>query len=156
MVGLRGILFTHFFAATVAVFPLGFVGGALAADYSPAAVPGSGGRVCVERFEENGSLNIWPLYVAFGSEAEVRLSGGTATCMYLPTGKYSVSLRWDDAEGKAHDGGVQSVEIARGSSAYFAICNTKRTAKAGGEWVSGWIVAPTSEAVAACGIPTQR
>ena len=129
---------------------------AQASDYVPRAVPGSMGRVCVERFEENGSLNIWPLRIEFGGEVEARLSGGTATCTYLPAGSYEIKLTWEDAAGKRQSGGSVPVRVTHDSSSELAVCNTRRTAKDDREWGSGWTLAPVREAAKACGIAIDR
>src|SRR6267154_2233716 len=49
-------------------------------------------QICVERFEENGFINISPIDVRISDNAKITLLGGYAGCVFVPAGKQTISL----------------------------------------------------------------
>jgi len=142
-----------FLVCVCCLFSIATIDLASAADYSPQGVPNGGGRVCVERFEDNGSLNIWPVRVEFGSEVESELVGGTAICVYLPEGKYVLTLQWDGSDGKKLNGGSVEIDLVHRNMTEIAICNLNTSGTGNADWIGGWILAPKDEAMRRCQIP---
>lgn len=69
------------------------IGGAHAADYAPKYIEDAG-RICVERFEDNGSRNIFPVDVFIDDRLAIRVLGGEAACAYVRPGAHVVHLEW--------------------------------------------------------------
>jgi hypothetical protein len=107
-----------------------------------------GGRVCVERFEENGSLNIWPLRIAIGGEAMAQLVGGTAICFYVPPSKYSLVLDWIGDDGKRQIGASKDIVLVAGGIISFSICRTFVMDSLA--WKSGWMLVAPHEVSEKC------
>lgn len=87
------------------------------------------GSICFERPEEMGRSNIEPLTVIVGNLSELTLIGGYAGCVYLPPGRYPVSLQYPVELGGATAPSryatkiaVPEVAVTPGGVAAFEIC----------------------------------
>ncbi len=49
-------------------------------------------EICVERFEENGFINISPVDVRISDNAKITLRGGYAGCVFVPPGEQTINL----------------------------------------------------------------
>jgi hypothetical protein len=93
---------------------------------------GSPGKICVERYEDEGLANIAPITVLIGGTAEFTLTGGEAACLWLSAPvKTLLRLRWTFQYGVPQDEGTPletlaiPIEVMPGSTERFYICRTR-------------------------------
>jgi hypothetical protein len=55
---------------------------------------GDAAQICVERFEDNGVVNIRAIDVIISDVTKLTLLGGYAGCVFVPTGKQTISLKF--------------------------------------------------------------
>jgi hypothetical protein len=112
----------------------------VAAQYTPDEKIAGTGQVCVERWEDDGALNTWPLRVSFGNQVDATLVGGRAICVYELPGTYEISIDWQDSHAKKRSGNAQTVNVSPGKSVELFICNTLTGPADNREWATGWII----------------
>jgi hypothetical protein len=118
-------------------------------DCSPEFAPAQSGRICLERLEDTGALNIIPLQIAFGNGMAATLTGGAAICVDLVPGSYSLSLDWQTTDGREGEGTRIAAKVEPSGFTPLTICKGEIT-KPTDDWQSGWVIVPRDQARSAC------
>lgn len=87
------------------------------------------GQLCIERFEDNGWLNVVPVTIVVDGNAGARAaleSGGQSVCFYLYPGRYRLNLvwRWDerDPHWRSYSSAASDVDVGQNSLTVREVC----------------------------------
>jgi hypothetical protein len=95
--------------------------------------PGSG-VICVERQEDEGAVNIYPVSLRVDGVQSAIFLGGRAACLYLRPGNHELFLRWNRFDWLRNDHGlgnpsessaVVSVKVERRAKVLLKINSTR-------------------------------
>jgi hypothetical protein len=84
-----------------------------------AAAGGQLGSLCVERAEDGGSVNIYPVKLTIDKKLSLTLLGGAKSCLPLTAGGHNIELSWPVFDWKRPDHGLHGK--AQDSEFSFAI-----------------------------------
>src|SRR5438045_3599564 len=122
-----------FFGATSATVP------ALSAErYQPKFVADAA-QICVERFEDNGFINISPINVLISDSAKLTLLGGYAGCVFVPAGKQTIRLTFSypyagEKTARYWTTPKRDFSAASGQIVRFELCEDDRTDPSDPKW----------------------
>jgi hypothetical protein len=111
--------------------------------YEPKSIPTSAVEICVERPEENGSVNIVPVTVLVAGSSRLTLLGGEAGCLFLTDGTWTISLSfpypYDLRRPRVWTTPARSFESEPGSVVRFELCEAANQRVNDPAWaVRGW------------------
>ncbi len=101
-------------------------------------------QICIERPENNGSVNITASHVVFSNHQELTLIGGQAACLFVAAGVYFFvvqSINPYDPESTNSQAWISQemkVQAKRGGVGIFEV----EPKSEGAAYVGGWIVRP--------------
>ena len=115
------------------------------------APPQGLGRICFNREEENGYVNIVPVEVTVGDSDKVTITGGEAACLDVWANAYSIQLEWKwdqrDSIFSTYRSKAQKADLKEGGTETYEICPIASPSdKPDVPW---WILAPAGK----CGWP---
>jgi hypothetical protein len=111
-------------------------------------------QICVERFEENGILNIRPVDITITAAPRITLRGGQAACVYVPAGAQSISLDFlypygGPQERRSWTTPARTFTAAEGQIVSFELCAADMDASdprwERGGWHDMWLMRRTDE-----------
>ena len=114
-----------------------------AEQYTPKYVSDAA-QVCVERFEEEGRLNLSPVTVNITENSKMPLLGGQAGCVFVPAGNQTISLTYPYPYGGAQSPRYWTTPsrtflAAKGTIVSFELCETADQQVNDRRWIAtGW------------------
>ena len=114
-----------------------------AADYRPEFITETS-QVCIERLEEQGLLNVFPVTVNFADQASITLTGGQAGCIYTRPGEQMINLTFfypygGPNEQRAWSTPVMMFFLEKGARASFQLCEAGDQSINDPKWrATGW------------------
>jgi hypothetical protein len=101
-------------------------------------------QICVERFEDEGVINIVPVTVIISQNSKITLVGGEAACLVLPGGPESISLSFpypydDHQTPQMWTTAARNFEVKGGSVVSFELCEAADQQVNDPHWAAnGW------------------
>lgn len=131
-----------------ALFLLASVAGAVlpahsAGRYEPKYVP-SATEICIERFEDNGFINISPIDVRISDSVKITLLGRYAGCAFVQAGEQTISLTFPfpyagEKTARYWTTPKRKFAATSGQTVRFELCEDARTNTSDPKWSeTGW------------------
>ena len=131
-------------ALTIVIAVANMMFPALSAErYQPRYIPDAA-QICIERFEDNGFINISSVDVRISDDAKITLRGGYAGCVFVRAGRQTISLTFPfpyagEKTVRYWTTPKRNFSVTSGQLVRFELCEDARTEPSDRKWSeTGW------------------